>query len=314
MTTLAMAILFFPATVLAAYPGANGRILYVDRGNVGAHLIVVNSDGTNPVDLTGSLAMEIGRATWSPDGTRIAFTGYPLESSQDVRLYLADETGAPFQEVPIAPVRDAGNATWSPDGTRIAFSGVNDSGFHALFVVNTDGTGLAQVSSPADEFIYFSLAWSPRGDALLFAGLLIPPCPVGPCSTPDSDAEVYLFTLSSGVVTRLTVNGVLEETASWSPDGGRVVFDRIVQDGPCSLVVLDLATRQETDVSPSQSPNRCSLSPAWSPDGSSIAYISSTTVHQTDNEVFVKGVRGKGKHAITGGPYHFWPDWQPVPE
>ena len=318
LALMGISVVMFPGLSLAGYPGANGKILYVDRsGDLGAHLIVVNNDGTNKDVLTAGLELEITRASWSPDGSRIAFTGHPRNSPvSEGRLYLIDPTGASIEEINIAPARNADLPTWSPDGTRIAFAGIDDStgGSHnAIFAINLDGTGLVRLSPPPEEYFYFSLAWSPLGNELLFAGLLNPPCPLPPCSVPDSDAEVYVLSLGSGITTRLTTNAVLEQIASWSPDGGRIVFDQIPTTDPsCKLIVKDLATGQETDITRNKPPKRCYQMPAWSPDGSSIAFTTSTTMNDTSVKIFVTDATGKGNKQITDGPRDFWPDWQPL--
>ncbi|HUD71533.1 MAG TPA: hypothetical protein VMQ62_06185 [Dongiaceae bacterium] len=318
LVLFALSVVLPPGVVLAAYPGVNGKLLYIDRsGDPGVDLVVVDNDGRNATVLNGGLYQEITRASWSPDGSRIAFTGYPVGSpQQEGRLYVTDQAGGSIQEIDIAPARNAELPTWSPDGTRIAFSGLDDDSGgseHAIFAIDLDGTGLVRISPPSEDFFYFSLAWSPRGDTLLFAGLSNPPCVQPPCSGSDADAEIYLLGVGTGVITRLTTNTVLEETASWSPDGGRIVFDRITQTDPsCRIIVMDLTTGQETDVSQNQSPKRCFSKPAWSPDGSLIAYVTSTTVNNTAMRVFLEGATGNGKKQVTDGPLDFWPDWQPL--
>lgn len=318
LALMGISVVIVPDLSLAAYPGANGKLLYVDRGgNLGAHLIVVNNDGTNKVVLTAGLDLEITRASWSPDGSRIAFTGHPLNSPvSEGRLYLIDPTDASIEEISIAPARGADVPTWSPDGTRIAFAGLDDftgGSQHAMFAINLDGTGLVRLSPPQEEYFFFSLAWSPLGNNLLFAGLLISACPLPPCSVPDSEAEVYVLSLGSGITTRVTTNTVMEQTASWSPDGERIVFDQIPTTDPsCKLIVKDLATGQETDITKNKPPKRCYQMPAWAPDGSLIAFTTSTTMNNTSVKVFVTDATGKGNKQITNGPLDFWPDWQPL--
>ena len=84
--------------------------------------------GPNP---TRRANTDTGRSpTWSPDGTRIAY------SNDGIWVMNADGTD-PRQ------LTDTGfSPTWSPDGTRIAYNRV---GLH-LWVVNADGTNPQQLT------------------------------------------------------------------------------------------------------------------------------------------------------------------------
>ncbi|MBI3961561.1 MAG: PD40 domain-containing protein, partial [Deinococcus sp.] len=72
---------------------------------------------------------------------------------------LALASGTPTW-VPVVAVVPHGRPTWSPDGTRLAFSASAD-GQSDLYVVNTDGTDLVQLTN--DPFEDRGPAWSPDG-------------------------------------------------------------------------------------------------------------------------------------------------------
>src|SRR6266516_3261383 len=87
--------------------------------------------------------------SFSPDGTRIAFTTGP----SNIAIVNADGTAL------TTIVLDAKEPTWSPDGTKVAFSTTEGGG--RVAVVNADGTGRALLSP---EFVSWrSPAWSPDG-------------------------------------------------------------------------------------------------------------------------------------------------------
>ena len=76
-----------------------------------------------------------------------------------------------------------------------------------------------------------------------------------------------------------------ESGLSWSPDSTRLAFDRYVEtkDGGRSVaVVLDLATGREAVFTGEQHGAR---SPAWSPEGDQVAFLSMSereTTHEHD--------------------------------
>ena len=80
---------------------------------------VINDDGSNAVKLT-SLERSIGRSSWSPDGSKIAYQSggdiYVLNSDGTNIVMLTDNSG----NLGKINARDA-NPFWSPDGTYIAF-------------------------------------------------------------------------------------------------------------------------------------------------------------------------------------------------
>jgi Tol biopolymer transport system component/DNA-binding winged helix-turn-helix (wHTH) protein len=76
-------------------------------------------DGSERMQLTSSpLRVEVPH--WSPDGTRIAFAGYPPEGPWKIYLVSADG-GKP--EVVSESQNDELDPTWSPDGNTLIFGG-----------------------------------------------------------------------------------------------------------------------------------------------------------------------------------------------
>jgi len=101
---------------------------------------------------------------------------------------------------------------WSPDGTRIAFfSGID--GVNGLYIMNSDGTALHQVSNtdPTDT----DPSWSPDGSRLAFQS-----------SRGGGGWEIYTMGVDGSDLRRLTstANAVSDFHPAWSPDGSRIVF------------------------------------------------------------------------------------------
>jgi TolB protein len=228
--------------VEAAFPGVNGRIVYV----AGQDIITINPDGTDK-----RLVITIGEAraaalspVWSPDGTRIAYITY---STQGRFLYVINADGTDNRLI----TNDALEPTWSPDGTRIAFI----RQMH-LFTMNADGTGATQLTFEAGFNYAHEPEWSPDGSLIAFVRyeneayrvLVIRPDGTGeialfetsgligsPAWSPDSQMLTVaaqgcpgpeMFRVSrGGGATTLPDNGVDENHVGTSPDGKRLVFD-----------------------------------------------------------------------------------------
>lgn len=156
-------------------------------------------------------------------------------------------------------------AAWSPDGRRLAYvMGDPDqrlafAGTWNLYVANSDGSDQRQLT--LDENLG-EVEWSPAGDRIV--------------GTFDQGHGVELFDPELGRA------GVLAEeqagpylSISLSPDGRRLLYQSPVGDGDqTDLFILDVRSGKRTRLTTGGQ----SFTPAWSPDGSMIAYSRSEEI------------------------------------
>jgi hypothetical protein len=110
-------------------------------------LQLVNADGTEVTEIVPVTPAQMNGPTWSPDGTRIAFS-----MNSDIYVVRADGTGL----TRLTTRAFADNPAWSPDGTRIAYTNFGyDSGtaMPRIAAIAADGgepvTLIASGSSPS---------------------------------------------------------------------------------------------------------------------------------------------------------------------
>lgn len=113
-----------------------------------------------------------GDPSWSPDGTRLAFTSARSSGSLDVHV-VELASGAVTRLTAADPVANlpgsgaaARSPVWSPDGTQIAYTVQAMSGSQ-LWVMSPDGTNKRQLTSSADAND-FDPAWAPDGSVIAF--------------------------------------------------------------------------------------------------------------------------------------------------
>jgi len=122
---------------------------------------------------------------------------------------------------------EAAHPAWSPDGTRIAYVGLSgDDGYHALYVVNADGSAPREVTT-RDGGGIFRPSWSPDGTQLVFAKCLNGSCAALAARADGSDADSPRVVTTSGQVF----------DATWSPNGLWILLT-VVDAGRFSLAFV----------------------------------------------------------------------------
>lgn len=127
-----------------------------------------------------------GFASWSPDGTKIAFAATDATSGAS-RIYVTGPS-AGAKVIAVVPAGGATSAAFSPDGTWIAYDAAAPGGLHDLHVVHPDGTGDRVLTGGFGPGVCCG-QWSPDGTAVLVAGT----------SSDDLHADLFIVTLAGDV-------------------------------------------------------------------------------------------------------------------
>jgi TolB protein len=234
-------------------PGiAATRFAYVAGGRV----YVVDSDGAALRALTSESATSLS-PTWSPDGSRIAYTRL-----QDGRGPIMLQPLAGGAATPVPGTSAGLNITpaFSPDGKLLAYASSTEQGTN-IQVANVAQNCCVQRLTVGRFADNLSPTFAPDGARLAFVSTRAGPAQVYTMGADGTDAELFV-PFDFGVTG--STNG-----PEWSPEGTMLAFHREVSGSP-QVFVMDVSGRRVRQLSASGR----NEDPTWAPDGRHVAFVS----------------------------------------
>ena len=199
-------------------------------------------------------------------------------------------------------MNEALEPVWSPDGTRIAYTRANDFDPGDIWVVGAGGSNPVNLTDdPAHDF---SPTWSPDGTKIAFVREDL--------TSNNTPGDIWVMDANGSTAVNLTNDPARYLTPVWSPDGTKIAFVRGAFEpgtdfhGPIEIWVMDASGSNAVNLTNDAAAD---ASPAWSPDGTRIAFA---TDRDGNAEVYVIGADGSNRVNLTNDPAHdFSPAWSP---
>lgn len=240
------------------------------------------------------LVEDATRPAWSADGSMIAFTRPNTYALAKWQMCISERDGTRVRcAVSAEDGIVVGGPSWSPDGTLVAFSvfvyscpagqcGQLGGSFSRLKMLDTRTMQVTSVGTLQVQ----SLAWSPDGRRIALAAWGAGPFGRGGLHVMNADGSNVRFLGAS--LGSYSAAGI-----AWSPDGGRLAL-ALTDENACpwycdtALGVVNadgtglqvLATARTSF--PARSEDRYIDFPAWSPDGSRLAYTVSGSCYESE--------------------------------
>ena len=267
-----MATFLARALGLVPLPGVESAvplIAYTATAAGQSTIVVVDAEGGNERRVATGGSDPI----WSPDGSRILYTGDSRPGSGNgsgtAELWVMDADGTNRRRLATGD----GHGGWSPDSSRIVYRS------DGLWVVGADGTGRTRLVAGNA----WSPVWSPDSSRVVYRDGANPYYMSG---------DNLFVTDMDGNRRQITSDG--GRGPVWSPDGSRVYYESddealmAVDAGGSDRRTLASAVRQKV----------------LSPDGTHLAYVPS------GGGIWIVGVDGDGRQQLTG-PGYWRPRWSP---
>jgi Tol biopolymer transport system component len=224
---------------------------------------------------------------------RIVYVGHRRDPG-DLDLHLVREDGSGARALTVNGVGEFDPA-WSPDGRFVAYSRARGKASD-VWVIGSDGGGARRVVADAG-----SPTWSPDGTRIAV----------------ERAGDIWVAALDGSPPAQLTSGPETDADPDWSPRADEIAFSRTqpvlaMPRDIHAVRVADGRIRKITDESAADEGcfGRRASEPAWSPDGSHIAYeleeggsstCSPSRGHQV--KIYAVGADGTGRRFVTDGGY-----------
>jgi Tol biopolymer transport system component len=232
---------------------------------------------------------------------QIAFAANPDErGALGLQLFVARADGSEVRR--LTRMRGDTSPSWSPRGLYVTFARIQTPE-SAIFRIAASGEGLRQLTPL--KLGFDSPDWAPAGGRIAaVAG--------NPFAKPPSADHIYVMRADGRKRRRITNTASDDMDPAWSPDGTRIAFSRD-KSGTTSdhnfgeLYVISADGRRIRRLT--STPLADEYGPAWSPDGTRIAFWRRD---ETGDSIVLINVDGTNERRLSPDPSdEQWPAWSP---
>ena len=236
------------------------QIVYIFKETPDANrdVWIMNVDGSNKRKIASNAGYDALLASWSSDGTKIAYMSMVKNQWENVSIWITGADGRKKFQL----ASDAMFPKWSPDGTKIAYQSVDDKSDKperwrsSVWIINPDGTEKKCLLTDSIPTNFMFSKWSPDSTkitSIVENGVVVV----------NADGSREYWTIPN--------NGF----GSWSPDGKRIVY----VSGSGDVLVINADGTHDKKLVSKMGILETPLGVLWSPDGTKVTYPVGEVAH-----------------------------------
>ena len=259
------------------------RIVFISYVNGDPEIFLMEGKDGKPIQLTKQGQDDANKSSpaLSPDGERVAFVS---SVGMGPNIYVMDIKDCKPEQL----VSGYGCPDWSPDGRRIVCTHEDD-----IYIMDEDGGNLTRLTEIGG--VHYP-QWSPDGKSILFVYQV----------DQMAQEQMAVLDIKSRQIMEFAGTKSPRSPCIWSSDGQRIAFVTYKSSSRPNIYVMDAgggSVKQLTN-----SPNE-DVYPAWSPDGSKVAF---SRVDNGQADIYMMDADGNNVQQITDSPEaEMQLDWSP---
>jgi CSLREA domain-containing protein len=192
-------------------------------------IFIADADGSNPqAIISGGV-----EADWSADGSKLVYRVLLTTSEPGWYLAVWDlETSKSTAITTLEGLYDQHyEPAWEPTGNRIVFTRSPEQQGEEIWIVNSDGSGLKQLTFPPSGWRDRTPEWSPDGTKIVFTRETSYP----------GGGQLYVIEPQGGTASPLTTLEAPESARgpAWSSDGKEIAYIPYASPAGAGIVVMD---------------------------------------------------------------------------
>jgi len=225
----------------------------------------------------------------------IAYCYHPMSGSDLPGIYTINADGTGNKRISNAQI-GLNHPDWSPDAEKIAVVGYASFNpeTYSIYVFDADGNNFERLTNSIGV-LDGDVSWSPDGTKIAFSRIF---------PAQNNRCEIWLMNADGSNQHWIGVPGF---AARWSPDGTRFVYQsgHFLEETDIKTCNID-----GTDEQYLTSTTDDEETPAWSPDGSQIAF---STNRDGNIEIYIMDSDGSNMHRLTYSELDddYSPRWSP---